>query len=333
MIRTVRNLLLVALLLAAPMLAQDTAEDEAIPTETGIYVTTQDFLNLRSGPGTNFEALQVIDPEVTLMAIGRSADTRWVQVITDEGVTGWLFVRFLVYSGDVVQLRVDGINPETFIRMAGVVAFTTRVSPVYDREGNVIRDAYTGRMELTGRLGSGNFARYQFYENGIEYWISAYNVRITSGNPSRLFDTAYLYPYGRILRQLDLDISATLGSLDQIEAIWRGIGNGASVNCTRIPRRITRGVTDVDVQQEALFSPSVIALDAAILNTNAAISAFEDACARAQAGESEFVTLADVRNALARINDARLNLNITDSTYIPLQGRDPLARILSGRGQ
>ncbi|MEL7237139.1 MAG: SH3 domain-containing protein, partial [Chloroflexota bacterium] len=104
------TLLIIAI--AFPVQAQDATEAPTAtpvpptPTfppypanDTGIYVTTQDFLNLRAGPSEYFEIRDVVAPETTLMEIGRSADTRWVQVVEPSGRRGWLFVRFLLYSG------------------------------------------------------------------------------------------------------------------------------------------------------------------------------------------------------------------------------------------
>jgi hypothetical protein len=350
-VRRTRNVVIVMLLMITiPVMAQDatpTPTDDAedsrfveppdnltgeIPSDTGIYVTTQDFLNFRVGPGENFDAMDVIPPETTLMAIGRTADTRWVQVIRPDGVRGWVFVRFVVYSGDVVTLPVDGVNPVPFIRQAGAVGITTREAIIYDRVGNATTTFPAGtRLELTGRLGTGTWSRYQVLLDGELYWIGAWDVRVVSGSTIRLFDTAYLYPYGRVVRQLDDDIQATLNSLNAIEGIWSRIRAGEAVTCAFVPARVQRRVTDFDVRQEELFGPAVVALDTATANTNDAISAFEDACIRAQTEDGVFVTIEDVRNAENAIEEARIHLNLLDSMYLPLQRRDPLIRILSGQ--
>jgi hypothetical protein len=304
-----------------------------IPADTGIYVTTQDFLNFRTGPSQQFPAIAVVPPETTLMAIGRTADTRWLQVAQPDGTRGWLFVRFLVYSGDVVTLPVDGVDPVPFIRQAGAVGITSREAILYDREGFAVGTLPAGtRVELTGRLGSGAWSRYQLLlDSGELHWIGAWDVRVISGSTLRLFDTAYLYPYGRIIRQLDTDIQASLNSLNNIAFIWNTVANGGSVTCERIPPRVGRGVTDFDARQEALFTPAIDLLDSTTADINAAIAAFADACARARTEGATFVTFADVREARAHIEDARVTLNLLNLMYAPLQRRDPLIRILSGQ--
>src|SRR5258705_13401010 len=74
------------LILAMPLAAQ---------TNTGVWVTTQDYSSLRVGPGKNFARIAVIDPAVTLPAIGRSPRTNWVQV-EYNGQRGWFAAKLLV---------------------------------------------------------------------------------------------------------------------------------------------------------------------------------------------------------------------------------------------
>lgn len=85
-------------------------------SETGVYVTTNDFSSLRIGPGIHWDRITVIPPNVTLAAIGRSPSARWLQV-EYEGQTGWIIYWLLTESGPVFDLPVDGINPLPFIRL------------------------------------------------------------------------------------------------------------------------------------------------------------------------------------------------------------------------
>jgi len=70
------------------------AQDELTPTptdttpDTGIYVTTQDFSSLRTGPGQSFTRITILPPVMTLKAVGRTADTRWMQVDSREHWVG-----------------------------------------------------------------------------------------------------------------------------------------------------------------------------------------------------------------------------------------------------
>ncbi|NDJ76937.1 MAG: hypothetical protein GYB65_11835 [Chloroflexi bacterium] len=306
--------------------AQD-GDGEEEPPYTGIVVTTQDYSSLRAGPGTQFERLAVIDPAVDMPAIGRSADMGWVQVWY-EGETGWIASWLLVWYGDIISLPVDGVSPAPFVRRAGVVGYTTRETPIYIRQ--LAPDDQVGvlpadtQVEVTGRLGgTQGFYQLQIYYQGQIYWVGSWNIRITEGREVRLLDTSYLYAYGRLIRQLDRDISRSVRTLESIEDRWLRLQAGESVSCTFIPEYATRSSSDSDLLQEPGFAPLVTALDNGIMATNAAISAFEDACARAAEGDT-FLSLNDVDRALADIDTARRNLNIARSLLAPYRDRDPV---------
>ena len=85
------SLVAILFLCLTTVVAQDTPE--ATPTDTtpdtGIYVTTQDFSSLRTGPGQGFTRITILPPVLTLKAVGRTADTRWIQV-DYKGTLGWI---------------------------------------------------------------------------------------------------------------------------------------------------------------------------------------------------------------------------------------------------
>jgi uncharacterized protein YraI len=92
---------------------------EPLPeSSSGVYVTTTDFSSLRAGPGTAWERVAVVPPNITLAAIGRTVDARWLQV-DYEGQTGWIVYWLLSERGRVFSLPIDGVNPRAFIRMDG----------------------------------------------------------------------------------------------------------------------------------------------------------------------------------------------------------------------
>ncbi len=85
---------------------------------SGVYVTTTDFSSLRAGPGLAWERVDVVPPNITMAAIGRTVDARWLQV-DYEGQTGWIIYWLLSESGQVFSLPIDGVDPRPFIRMEG----------------------------------------------------------------------------------------------------------------------------------------------------------------------------------------------------------------------
>ncbi len=307
--------------------AQDT------PTEvppTSVYVTTQDFLSLRQGPGTAFQRLAVVPATTTLPAYGRSSDTQWVQVLY-EGQRGWLSSRYLVWSGDIIDLPVDGVDPYPFIRRAAAVGVTTRETPFFanpDLTGTPLGTIPVDHeVELTGRLGERGFFQFQVRWQGQLYWVGNWNIRIVDGDYLRLLDLAYLYPYGRLILRLQQDVALALGSFRQIDGVWSRLSGGQQVACAPIPPRIDNELTEEDVLREPLFGPAVVALNDATANINTAISAFEDACAPG------FVLTRDyVQAQLLRLAEAERALLVAGSFLEPLALRNPLLDTSTGGG-
>lgn len=313
-------LMVVGLLAGAPLAAQNVRSDE-------VWVTTQDFSSLRLGPGRNFERIAVIEPGTTLRAIGRSADMNWVQVDAN-GQPGWVASWLLVWSGDIVQLPVDGaVEQSPFIRRMVVAGITTRDAPIYRRElvgsdqvGVIPADT---EVEITGRLGVDGFFWLQIYWQDELFWIGSWDVDITDGDIREVLDTAYLFPYGRLVNRLEIDAGRGLSSLLEIESIWVDLGEADSVSCEDIPDRTTRSAVDNDIEREPIFDPVADALDTAIIEINTAISQFEDACARPDDPDAQ-LTQQDVNTALDDLEAARRNLALATAILNALRARNPL---------
>lgn len=325
-----KNIVVVLLvLLLLPVVAIAREGSPTAEPSTGIYVTTQDFSSLRAGPGKSFHRVAVLPPVLTLEAVGRTADTRWIQV-NYQGTLGWVASILLVWTGDVTMLPVDGINPAPFVRRAGAVGVTTRETPIYrtqvtpeDQVGTIPAGV---EVELTGRLGDNGFFRFQIKYQGHLYWVGAWNIRVTGGNYLRLLDSAYLFPYGRLILQLEENLAVTIASYTQIRDVWRRLDQGATVTCDPPPTYARRLLTDADVQIEPAFLPAVTALDAGITAINTAISAFIDLCN----STDRVLTQADIDAALVEIASAERNLILASSLLEPLRVRNPLLATFAG---
>lgn len=338
--------LLAALLLCAP--AVDAQEAPIVDTDTPavnvagspvlpgsaateVWVTTQDILALRRGPGRRFPLLASVPFAITLPAYGRSSDTRWLQVEYD-GQRGWLAARYLVWSGDVINLRVDGVDPAPYIRRAAALAVTSRETRAYvesvDPSNFRLMIPIGTEVELTGRLGGdtgsylNDFFTLQVRYNGQLYWVGSHDLRIEDGDYRRLLNLAYLYRYGRLILNLEGDVALTIGSFRPISSIWSRLDQGLSIACDPIPPQVQRTITQADVTRDLTFLPAVAALDSAIAGVNSAITAFSDACAN-----PDFVlTRATIDAQLAVLGDANRNLLLAASLLDPLRVRNPLLR-------
>lgn len=325
------SLLVTALLiglLSTVLYAQEIPEPDpaAAAKDLGIYVTTQDFSSFRAGPGLAFKRLLVIPPATTAQAIGRSADTRWLQ-IEYEGQYGWIASWLLIWNGDVSKLPIDGINPARFARKIGVLAVTTRETPLYrtgvDASDQIGTLPAGTQVEVTARLGAARFMQFQITYEGQVYWVGSWNLRIRDSNWRRLFDTSYLNPYGRLVGLINSEVSQGFTRLSNIENIWDTLGRGQPVSCNYIPKQlVVDRVTDADLRREPVFVPVANALQTAVDQVNAAIIAFEDACARPP--EDFFISTEEIDRAKANIDDARRNFNLAKSLIQSLAKLDPL---------
>lgn len=327
--KSLLSLVVVLLLSMTTVAAQEAIPEPDTTPDTGIYVTTQDFSSLRTGPGQSFSRITVLPPVLTLKAVGRTADTRWMQV-DYKGTLGWIASILLVWSGDVTTLPVDGINPAPFVRRAGAMGITTRETPLYHLQ--IVPEDQVGTLpagttvELTGRLGSDGFFRFQIQYQEQLYWVGAWNIRVVSGNYLRLLDSAYLFPYGRLILQLQENLAITIGSYTQIRNVWQQLANGATVSCSPPPTYARRLLTDADVQVETEFQPAVTALDEAVTSINTAVSSFVDLCN----STDRSLTQADIDAAQAEIASAERNLILVGSLLEPLRVRNPLLSTFAG---
>ncbi len=294
--------------------------------ETEVYVTTQFNLNFREGPGLNWPVIETLQPAITMPAIGRTADTGWVQIVYD-GQLGWVAAPYVVWTGDIITLPVDGRFFDNYIRRVGVQAVTVHETPYY--QGWVDPSAQVGvlpegtAVEVVGRLGYRRNLMFNvmvLYEEEI-YWLGAWNLNLEGGRYSSVLDNAYRNAYTRLVREFSSDISTGENRLRSIEGIWFRLQRGETVSCAFPPSALPeRTVSDIDLQSEPQFSYVASALDIAIGRTNTAIAMFGDACNRADT----FITQQDVRVALDEVNSARQNFNVARSLLASLQRRDPL---------
>ncbi len=289
--------------------------------ETTVYVTTQDFSSLREGPGVAFQRLTIVSPAITLPAVGRAPDTSWIQV-EYNGQTGWIIARLLVWSGDLVSLPVKAVNDVPVVRIGtpGTIYANTQL---FDRDFQSVTGVpvVPGPIEITGRLGAGLYIWMQIDYQGQLYWVRSWEIDY-GDNYRRVLDIAYLFAYTRLTRGIEADINSANDSLSQIENIWTQLGQGGSVSCGYIPAFARRKTADSDVRSQVTFAPLITALDSAITDINAAISAFADACGRPS--DQYFLTQPEVRDALNHVENARRNLILTNSLVKSLAVRDPL---------
>ncbi len=67
-------------------------------------ITTQ-TVNLRAGPGLGFDVVVEVSQGQIFPVIGVSVDLEWVQVLTPDGLEGWVFASLVEIEGDLSQFE------------------------------------------------------------------------------------------------------------------------------------------------------------------------------------------------------------------------------------
>lgn len=96
--------LIITLLLAVAVAAQPDA----------VTVTADQTVNVRSGPGTQFDIVARLEAGDTVPADGReSPDNLWLRVVLADDAHGWVAFFTVTISGDVETLAIVGQEPES----------------------------------------------------------------------------------------------------------------------------------------------------------------------------------------------------------------------------
>ncbi len=79
-----------------------------VTLESGVTGVTTTITNIRSGPGTTFDILEEVAQGTTMPVTGIDQTGDWYQVISPNGVEGWVFGELLTIQGDLSTIT-DGV--------------------------------------------------------------------------------------------------------------------------------------------------------------------------------------------------------------------------------
>lgn len=145
------------------------------------FVNTK-ALNLRKGPGANFDVIITLNIRTIFDVTGRNADDSWVKVRLPGNVVGWLSTRYVVLNLDINTLPVvsetgivEGL-PDPLPVANLKVGFVSQDSNVYFGPGNVYDIVDTREngegVYLRGRNTPNTWLLIQL-DNGDTGWIAA----------------------------------------------------------------------------------------------------------------------------------------------------------------
>jgi len=323
-----------ALLVSAPLAAQD--EDEQT---YDVWVTTQDYSVLREGPSREFEKIVTVDSALTMPAIGRTYQGDWLQVVwtspEGEQINGWIASWLLIWTGNILELPVDGVDPEPFARESGPL-ITLEPGTYYYRDeislANQVAETVTEptQVEITGRIGTlenGSFL-IQFRLDGEYYLTASWAVPAPRGY-LQAADASYIYVFGRLRTQLATEIDRSYRHLSPIRRRWESLAIGEPTGCRFSLTRAAFAedyLREQDIRREPIFEAPVTALIQANIHINDAIDRFEAVCDIP--AEERIIGPDEIDPALEAIANAENSLRLAELQLPGLQLRDPFL----GRG-
>ncbi len=308
-----------------------------------VNVTTQDYASLRAGPGTIWDRLAVLPYGATYRATGRTIDGDWIQIayegpleegarteFTVDGVTyGWVAYWLLEWTGDILQLPIDGVQTVPIARAAGPTIVLSPGEYMYvdsiDPSNQVDTPIESPvRVEVTGRLGSaeGGALWIQFKLGGKYYWTASWAVGVPRGY-EQTPDASSLYAYGYLLSRVRVEIGRAAEVLGDIGGRWRALDSGQTTTCNNIPEDFTlreNSFVDSNLTREPIYAPIADAMRNTQDSINAALEKFRAVCRDAD----RLVDPSEISAGIADIETAERNLTIARTLLTPLQRRDPL---------
>ncbi len=205
MLRRIGWFILILSVLALPLSGpRATAQD-------GADATTAYQLNMRTGPGTQFDVVTVLPGGVPIVLEGRNADISWVLVHTQDGAyRGWLASLYLAYAPGVSAARLPVTEeivaggapaaPETAqpdqpaqdpaAAPDGVTAYTNYQLNVRSGPGTNFSalgrlDANTG-LVLEARNGDSSWVLAHTADNAARGWLASLYLRFVGVSASSL---------------------------------------------------------------------------------------------------------------------------------------------------
>jgi uncharacterized protein YraI len=181
----------------APILLVPTSSPFIVPMETLAPVpatvtpilitgTLKARVNVRSGPGTGYDSLGLLDSGQTVQIFGQNTAGTWYQIAFSSTGTGWISAQFVDTGGQTVPTFTPQVTP-TASGPTGIVSqrLNVRAGPGSNYASLGILDANTV-VTLTGKNATGSWLQIQYPVGTTgRGWVSVEYVKVdgTSGLP------------------------------------------------------------------------------------------------------------------------------------------------------
>ncbi|MEM7633947.1 MAG: caspase family protein [Pseudomonadota bacterium] len=116
------------------------AQSRSIGRVTGLDPTGDNFLSLRTGPGSRFSELDRLSQNELVSIVGRSG--KWFKVVTPAGTTGWVFGRYITVGSKPVKP-----SPEKIVTKSDVDRFVRKFNRLSQVDTSKLRNLYASKVQ------------------------------------------------------------------------------------------------------------------------------------------------------------------------------------------
>ncbi len=180
--------LLVATLLFSGIAVAQEATPVVVQEAAPITATAYGTINVRSGPGAQYEIVGQLDAEEQISVDGRDSDKgSWLRVLLDNGIVGWVASFAVLLDGNAEALPVISQDQPTpsgdSVNMIAYGRVNVRSGP--GMEFNIVGQFdVDDTAQVTGRSDTENDWLY-IEKDDLKGWVAYFTVTI-QGNPDSL---------------------------------------------------------------------------------------------------------------------------------------------------
>ncbi len=136
-----------------------------------VGVVNTGAVNVRTGPGAQYNSIAVLGSGTTVTLIGRNADAIWVKVRISNGVEGWIRAEYLNTNVPVWSLPIVETPPPDNAAVVNVGALNVRYGPGSGYGAFAV--VYRGQVvTMVGRSAYGTWAQVRI-PSGALGWVNS----------------------------------------------------------------------------------------------------------------------------------------------------------------
>jgi uncharacterized protein YraI len=202
---------------------------QVAPTVSGRTGTVSQRLNVRSGPGSNYDSLGILDANTVVVLMGKNTTGSWLQIQYPVGTTGrgWVSVEYVKVDGTAGLPVLDAAGTPITPGASTTIPESTPTATV----GPALGDMDTSASPV---------ARVTFSANGTRKFIYTGDVSTPDGDPEDWIEFTAYASTGKNAVTLYASLSCR-GNGTLIVELWQNgkpLSGWGSIACSDIGRNL-----------------------------------------------------------------------------------------------